>query len=302
MSNYQKTYITIVSQAKAKVSGFSEAYSKFIERVTLNQCSEGLITNYSRSIANVALDFNRVPHEISVEEINTYLYHKIVEEKLSTSYFKQAVWGLRYWFRVFDMEEKAIAMPKIKKTETLPMVLSKQECKELFKAPGLFKHRYILTFAYGGGLRLNELRMLKIADVDLDRKQIHIRLGKGKKDRYVVLSNFLIQKFHKYLTEVNPKVYLFEGNIPGEPMGTRSMQYVINEALQKTKIRKEVTMHTLRHSFATHLLEDGIDIHSIQRLLGHTDIRTTIIYLHIAQVKTRLAHSPLDSLYNIPYE
>ncbi len=302
MSNYQKTYVTIVKQAKAKVIGFSASYSKFIERVTLDQCSEGLATNYSRSIANIALDFNRVPHEISVEEINTYLYHKIVDEKLSVSYFKQAVWGLRYWFRVFGMEEKAIAMPKIKKQETLPVVLSREECKELFKAPALFKHRYILTFAYGGGLRLNELRLLKIADVDLDRKQIHIRLGKGKKDRYVVLSNLLIRKFELYLNEINPKVYLFEGNTPGEPMGTRSMQYVINEALQKTNIRKAVTMHTLRHSFATHLLEDGIDIHSIQRLLGHTDIRTTIIYLHIAQIKTRLAHSPLDSLYNIPHE
>jgi len=104
-------------------------------------------------------------------------------------------------------------------------------------------------------------------------------------------------RFNNYLQEVKPQLYLFEGLTPSEPMGERSIQYVINEALQKTTIKKAVSMHTLRHSFATHLLEDGIDIHSIQRLLGHSDIRTTIIYLHVAQVKPRFAHSPLDTLY-----
>ena len=261
-----------------------------------------MITNYSRSIAAIALHFNRVPHEVSVDEINSYLYRMTIHEKQSISYFKQAVYGLRHWFRLFNLEEKAIQMPSIKKEEKLPVVLSKEECKELFKAPRWFKHRYLLTFAYAGGLRMNELRLLKIADVDLNRKQIHIKLGKGKKDRYVVLSNLLAQKFQKYLTEIKPQIYLFEGQIPGEPMGERSMQYVINEALQKTTIKKQASMHTLRHSFATHLMEDGIDIHSIQRLLGHSDIRTTMVYLHVAQIKPRLAHSPLDSLYNVPYE
>ena len=298
MSFNKKDYTTLVTQAKLGVAGFSQAYQKFIERVTIDQCSKGLITNYGRSMAIIALHFNRVPHHVSVDEINSYLYSITVHQKLSVSYFKQAVFGLRYWFRLFGMEDKAIAMPSIRKEEKLPVVLSKQECKELFKAPRSLKHRYLLAFAYAGGLRMNELRMLKISDVDLDRKQVHIRMGKGKKSRYVVLSNLLIQTFTKYLNEVKPQVYLFEGQTVGEPMGERSIQYVIKEALQKTSIRKEVSMHTLRHSFATHLLEDGIDIHSIQMLLGHSDIRTTIIYLHVAQVKTRLAHSPLDSLYN----
>ena len=131
----------------------------------------------------------------------------------------------------------------------------------------------------------------------MHRKQIHVRQGKGKKDRYVILSEFIAMRFNNYLQEVKPQLYLFEGLTPSEPMGERSIQYVINEALQKTTIKKAVSMHTLRHSFATHLLEDGIDIHSIQRLLGHSDIRTTIIYLHVAQVKPRFAHSPLDTLY-----
>ena len=149
---------------------------------------------------------------------------------------------------------------------------------------------------------MNELRLLKISDVDLHRKQIHIRQGKGKRDRYVVLSNLLAQKFPQYINEVKPQVYLFEGLTPGDPFGERGIQNIISEALKKSSIKKDVSMHTLRHSFATHLMEDGIDIHSIQRLLGHSDIRTTMVYLHVAQVKPRLAHSPLDSLYNLPLE
>jgi site-specific recombinase XerD len=258
-----------------------------------------MITNYSRSIAAIALHFNRVPHEISVDEINSYLYRMTQHEKQSLSYFKQAVYGLRHWFRLFGMEEKAIQMPSIKKEERLPTVLSKQECKELFKAPRWFKHRYLLAFAYSAGLRMNELRLLKISDVDLDRKQIHIRNGKGKKDRYLTLSIYLAQTLQNYLQEVKPQVYLFEGQTPGQPMGERSIQYVINEALQKTNIKKQVSMHTLRHSFATHLLEDGVNIQSIQQALGHSDMRTTMVYLHVAQLKPNLAHSPLDTLYNI---
>ena len=302
MSLQKKRYNTIVSQAKQNVIGFSSAYQKFLERVSIDQNSKSLITNYSRSIAAIALHFNRVPHQVGVDEINGYLYRMIHQEKQFISYFKQAVYGLRHWFRLFGMEEKAIQMPSIKKEQKLPVVLSKEECKELFKTPRLLKHRYLLAFAYGCGMRMNELRMLKIADVDLQRKLVHIKNGKGKKQRYVVLSQLLAQKFEMYLKEVKPKVYLFEGQTPSEPMGERSIQYVINEALQKTNIKKQVSMHTLRHSFATHLLEDGIDVHSIQRLLGHSDLRTTMVYLHVAQMKLRPVHSPLDSLYNLPLE
>ena len=302
MSFKKEDYNTFLNQAKSNVVGFKTAYSKFIERVTIDQCSPSLISNYSRSISSIALHFNRVPHEISVDEINSYLYRITVHDKLSISYFKHAVYGLRHWFRLFGMEEKAIAMPSIKKEETLPMVLSQQECRELFKAPRLLKHKFLLAFAYAGGLRMNELRMLKIAGVDLHRKQVHIKQGKGKKDRYVVLSNYLAQSFEKYLTEAKPQVYLFEGLTPGQPMGERSIQYVINEALQKTSIKKAATMHTLRHSFATHLLEDGVNIQTIQKLLGHSDMRTTLVYLHVAQIKPTLGHSPLDTLYNIKHE
>jgi integrase/recombinase XerD len=299
MKKEKKVYNTLVSQARKNVPDFDAAYSKFHERVVIDQNSKSTITNYSRSIAMIALHFNRVPHLVGVDEINGYLYRMTSQEKQSLSYFKQAVYGLRHWFRLFGKDEMAVQMPSIKKEERLPVVLSKQECKTLFKAPRLFKHRFLLAFAYGGGLRMNELRLLKISDVDLDRKQVHIRLSKGRKSRYVMLSQLLADKFQAYLNAVSPQTYLFEGQTPGQPMGERSIQYIINEALQKTDIKKDASMHTLRHSFATHLLEDGIDIHSIQKLLGHSDMRTTMVYLHVAQIKPCLAHSPLDSLYGI---
>jgi integrase/recombinase XerD len=299
MNSIKKQYNTIVSQAKKGVPGFADAYAKFIEKVTIDQNSKSLITNYSRSLAYIALHFNRPPHHISVEEINSYLYRMMVHEQCSVTYFKHAVYALRYWFRLFDMEDKAIQMPPIKRDKKLPVVLYKEECKELFKAPRSLKHRFLLAFAYAGGLRMNELRMLKITEVDLQRQQIFIRRGKGRKDRYVSLAKLINQKLPLYLGEVKPKVYLFEGLTPGEPMGERSIQYVINEALQKTGIQKPVSMHTLRHSYATHLLEDGVDIHTIQHLLGHADLQTTLIYLHVARVKVKPAHSPLDSLYNL---
>jgi len=298
MTFIKENYFPIVEQAKVAVPGFKDAFNLFVERITIDQNSKSLITNYGRSVAQVALHFSEIPHKISVEEINSYLYRLATHDNRSEGYFKQTIYGLRYWFRLFGQEEKALRMPSIKKRDTLPTVLSKEECKELFKAPRSLKHRYLLAFAYSGGLRMNELRHLKISDVDRDRMQIHIRQGKGKRDRYVVLSKYIAEKFQFYLSDTKPSVYLFEGATPGQPMGERSIQYVINEALLKTDIQKEVSMHTLRHSFATHLLEDGIDIHSIQLLLGHSDIRTTIVYLHVAQVRPRLAHSPLDSLYN----
>jgi integrase/recombinase XerD len=282
-----------------QVADFSVAYSFFKERVTINQCSQSMISNYSRSIAIIALHFKRLPHLISVAEINSYLYELMLQENFSPSYFKHAIYALRYWFRLYNMESKALSMPRIKQQESLPVVLSRRECRELFRAPVSLKHRYILAFAYSGGLRMNELRLLKISDVDTDRKLIHVRAGKGRKDRYVVLSNLLIQKLTKYLHEVKPQLYLFEGKTPGQPFAEHSLRHVISAALKRTCIKKKVSMHTLRHSFATHLLEDGVDVHSIQRQLGHSNILTTVIYLHVAQVSSRRVHSPLDSLYNL---
>lgn len=297
MTFRKKDYYTTLAQAKDLVPGFRAAFSHFEERVVLDRLSKSLISNYGRNIAHLALHFCRLPHEVSIEEINAYLYRKSVHEGLSESYFKQTVFGMRFWFRLFGKDEQALKLPVIKKEKKLPEVLSKEECRELFKAPRTLKHRFLLAFAYSAGLRMNELRMLKISDVDCDRMQVRVRQGKGRKDRCVILSRFIKERLPNYLNELKPQTYLFEGQTPGEPMGERSIQYIIGEALSKTEIRKRVSMHTLRHSFATHLLEDGVDIYTIQHLLGHAHLRTTVIYLHIAQVMPKTGKSPLDTLY-----
>lgn len=297
MTFKKKDYYTTLAQAKDLVPGFRAAFSQFEERVVLDRLSKSLISNYGRNIAHLALHFGRLPHEVSIEEINAYLYRKSVHEGLSESYFKQTVFGMRFWFRLFGKDNQALKLPVIKKEKKLPEVLSKEECRELFKAPRTLKHRFLLAFAYSAGLRMNELRMLKISDVDCDRMQVRVRQGKGRKDRCVILSRFIKERLPNYLNELKPQTYLFEGQTPGEPMGERSIQYIIGEALAKTEIRKRVSMHTLRHSFATHLLEDGVDIYTIQHLLGHAHLRTTVIYLHIAQVMPKTGKSPLDTLY-----
>ena len=240
MNTIKKQYNTVVSQAKKSVPGFANEYAKFIERVTINQSSKSLIVNYSRSLAYVAIEFIRCPHEVSVEELNSYLYRMMVHEQCSLTYFKHAVFALRYWFRLFGMEDKAIQMPPVKKEKKLPVVLSKQECKELFKAPRNLKHWFILTLAYGSGLRINKFRLPRITDLDLQRLQIRVRQGKGRKDRYVPISVLLSQKLPLYLETCRPQTWLFEGNTPGQPMGERSIQYIINEALPKTNIQKQV--------------------------------------------------------------
>ena len=155
-----------------------------------------------------------------------------------------------------------------------------------------------MAFAYSTGLRLNELRFVKISDIDVDRMQVRVHQGKGSKDRYTVLSEYIKTKLPLYLSTCKPSIYLFEGNTPGHEMCERSIQHIMMEATKKTDIGKKVSLHTLRHSFATHLLEDGVDIYTIQHLPGHTQIRTTITYLHIARVLPKSAKSPLDTLYN----
>jgi integrase/recombinase XerD len=220
MSFKKNDYYTLLQQACDTVPEFKIHYLQFVEKATVAQSSQSLIMNYSRSVAQVALHFNRLPHAITTDELNSYLYRLCVHEGKSEGYFKQAVYGLRYWLRMFGCNEMALRMPPVKKKQTLPQVLSKQECRELFKSPRLLKHRFLLAFAYGAGLRMNELRLLRIADVDVHRMQIHVRQGKGRKDRYVVLSKIIADKLPLYLKEVKPKTYLFEGLTPGEPMGS----------------------------------------------------------------------------------
>ena len=258
------------------------------------------MANYARSIAKVALHFGTDPIDLRFEEINNNLHSMLTKgSSLSKSYFRHTVYGLKCLFKMMGKPEKALKMPPVRDSETVPVVLSAQEVKTLLATTINLKHRVLIALLYGSGLRMNEARKVKIVDIDTQRLQLRVVQGKGRKDRYVVLPKVLVKGIAQYLAQENPQVFLFNGLTPGKPMGERSIQWIINEATERAGIQKPTTCHTLRHTFATHLLENGADLFSIKEQLGHSRIDTTLVYLHIAQVTPKSVKSPLDTLYGL---
>jgi site-specific recombinase XerD len=207
------------------------------------------------------------------------------------------VYGLRYYYRHVGKTNRAVTLPSLKKEATLPVILNRSELKALFKAPKLLKHRVILTLIYSGGLRRQEAVNLKIPDIDFERKTIHIRRSKYLKDRIVPLSDYIARGLRKYLDAEKPHNYIFNGKEADGRYSINGLSWVMREALKSAGINKKVNLHSLRHSYATHLVEEGVNIITVKELLGHADITTTMIYLHVARLDVIKAHSPLDTLY-----
>ena len=294
----KKSEFTILERAMQTVEGFDKVYHKMQQQTILGGRSQSTLENYSRRIALVCLEFNRLPEDISEEEINEYLTGLAQMAKSpSRSSFKHTVYGLRYYFRHIGLNKRAIDLPSMKKEAKLPVIFNRSELRQLFKAPTLLKHRIVLTLIYSAGLRSQEAINLKISDIDFERKTIHIRQSKYKKDRIVPLSDFIAKGLIKYISAEHPHIWLFNGKEPDGRYSVKGLSWIIRENLKKTDIKKDVSLHSLRHSYATHLLEDGVNIVTIKELLGHAHITTTMIYLHVAQIAPGSAHSPLDTLY-----
>lgn len=294
----KKSGFTIVEQAIILVFAFEDVVRKMEQQVILRGQSKSTLTNYIRRIALMVLHFGKLPEFVDPEEINEYLVSLALDPKSpSRSSFKHMVYGLRYYFRLMGMNKNAIALPSLKKDAKLPVILNMLELKALFAAPNLLKHRIVLTLIYSAGLRGQEVINLKISDVDFERKTIHIRQSKFKKDRIVPLSEYMATGLKKYLQAENPYIYLFNGKEADGRYSVKGLSWVMRESLKKTSITKEVSLHSLRHSYATHLLEQGLNIVTLKELLGHASITTTMIYLHVAQCPLIKAHSPLDRLY-----
>ena len=208
--------------------------------------------------------------------------------------------ALKFFFeQVLGKEKFFWEIPRPKKPLLLPNVLGENEITRLFNSILNIKHKAILFTAYSAGLRVSEVTALKIKHVDSDRMQLLIKSAKGKKDRYVGLSPIVLDILRSYLKKckVRPLVYVFEGTEPGVPYSDRSAQKVFQVAKEKARIQKDISFHGLRHSFATHLLEKGIDVKFIQELLGHFDIKTTMRYLHVRKEQLVNIVSPLDDLF-----
>ena len=295
----KKSGFTIVEQAIVLVPEFESVVRKMEQQVTLRGQSKSTLQNYIRRIALFVIHFGKLPEHIDPEEINEYLAALARDPRSpSRSSFKHMVYGLRYYYRLLGMNKNAIALPSLKKESKLPVILNEQELKELFAAPKLLKQRVALTLIYSSGLRSQEVVNLKISDIDFQRKTIHIRQSKYKKDRIVPLAESMAVGLKKYLSAENPHIWLFNGKEADSRYSVRGLSWVMRETLKKTSITKDVSLHSLRHSYATHLLEQGINIVTLKDLLGHVDITTTMIYLHVAQCPLIKAHSPLDTLYN----
>ncbi len=295
----KKSGFTIVEQAIVLVPEFESVVRKMEQQVTLRGQSMSTLNNYIRRIALFVIHFEKLPEQIDPEEINEYLAALARDPRSpSRSSFKHMVYGLRYYYRLLGMNKNAIALPSLKKESKLPVILNEQELKELFAAPKLLKQRVALTLIYSSGLRSQEVVNLKISDIDFQRKTIHIRQSKYKKDRIVPLAESMAVGLKKYLSAENPHIWLFNGKEADSRYSVRGLSWVMRETLKKTSITKDVSLHSLRHSYATHLLEQGINIVTLKDLLGHVDITTTMIYLHVAQCPLIKAHSPLDTLYN----
>ena len=288
----------MVEEAIGQVKGFKELYQAFEDKLVTLDHSSSALKNYSRKVAEVCLHFDKLPQDISEQEINKYLADLARQtDSPSLSNFKFTVYGLRHFYRIAGLKERVVELPSIKAKRKLPVVLNYKECKALFRAPSLLKHRVLLALIYSAGLRVGEVGRLRLSDIDPDRMMIHIRQSKYYKDRYVPLSPLVLKGLQKYCNAYHPVNYLFNGSRRGTPYSTCGIQYVVREAVKKCGLLKEISVHTLRHSYATHLLEFGMDIVSIKELLGHSRIETTMVYLHVAISNRSNLFSPIDRLY-----
>ena len=247
--------------------------------------------------------FMRPPDQLSLEDIHTYQLHLTRERKVSWGVFNQAVAALRFFYGVtLEQDWDIRRIPYQKTGRKLPVVLSQGEVQALLQTPKNLKHRALLMTVYAAGLRVSEVVNLQLQDIDSGRRMLRIEQGKGRQDRYVMLSEKLLLVLRQYWRSSRPQPWLFPGQIPGRPLNRSSVQQVFYQARDAAGITKQVSVHCLRHSFATHLLESGVHIRKIQLLLGHKSLHSTEVYTHVANDFLQHTRSPLDLLPELSSE
>lgn len=268
-----------------------------IEALELRGVSPKTLKIYVDCIARFARHFGKSPEHLGPEEVRQYLLYLVHERKVAWGTYKQALAALRFLYRWVLNRGDVVADIRAPRPERrLPVVLSFAEVHRFFAAITSFKHRTLLMFAYAAGLRVSEASRVRVADIDSERMVIRVVQGKRKKDRYTVLSPLLLEMLRHYWWAARPKDYLFPGRGREGHAVNSTVQRACLEAQAAAGLAKEVTPHTLRHSFATHLLEAGTDLRVIQELLGHASPRTTAVYTHVSTKLIARTKSPLDLL------
>ncbi len=293
---------TLQEQACDLLPEYSEMCHIFTRKFVITSKSQSCISNYLRQISKLIIHYKCNPLDLTIDRLEEYLYWLKLHESPSASSFKHLVYGLRHFYRIFKQEDLMLSLPSIANRKRLPVVLSLSEVHRLLMAPRILKHRVLLGVIYDCGLRISELRNLTIGDVDMDRQMVHIRESKCKKDRYVPISSMAIRGIKRYMALVKPRHYLFNGAELGKPISTQAIREIMRNALRRSGISKKACVHTLRHSYATHLLESGLNIMTVKEQLGHTNFETTLMYLHIAQVAPKIGYSPLSVLYHYHHQ
>jgi site-specific recombinase XerD len=284
------------SSERASRLVYREEITRLEAQLRLQRYSHNTIKTYKNFFAQLLAYYpDRDPRQLEKEDIVRYLLEQSEEKRWSDSTQNQAVNALKFYYEKVLGQERTYYDLRPRRSRPLPGVFSEQEVQRLFGAVRNLKHRTILMLIYSGGLRIGESIRLRKEDVHVDRKQIFIKGGKGKKDRYTVLSEKMIDELKRYLESYQPAYWLFEGQ-DGGPYSTRSIQAVFRRAVKASGVNPYSTVHTLRHSFATHLLERGMDLRYIQELLGHSSSETTQIYTHITSKARKNLVSPLDFL------
>jgi site-specific recombinase XerD len=269
---------------------------RFVDDLRLRNYSPRTIEAYVAGVARLAKHFGRSPDQLGTEEVRAFQLH-LVGLHVSWSLFNQTVCALRFFYGVtLGRPEQVPFIPFGKRPKTLPCVLSPDEVLRLFEAAAPGRDRVLLQTAYACGLRIGELLHLHVADIDSARMVIHVRQGKGAKDRLVPLSQRLLDDLRRYWQQYRPTTWLFPGAFPDRPLTASNVQRLCQRLVTRAGISKPATPHTLRHSYATHLLEAGVDVVTLQKLLGHRDLSTTAHYLHLTTDRLRQTPSLLDLL------
>jgi site-specific recombinase XerD len=269
---------------------------RFTQDLQCRNYSPRTVDTYVRCVAAFARHFRRSPEHLDAEHVRLYQLH-LLEQKASWSRFNQAVCALRFLYKVtLQRPGLVVQIPYGKKPRTLPAVLSTDEVRRLFDAVANPFYRLLLQTAYAAGLRVSEVVRLKVTDVDASRMVLHVRCAKGRKDRLVPLSALLLERLRQHWLRHRPREWLFPGRGPAGHISVGRVQRLCQRAVRAAGIAKKASMHTLRHSYATHLLEQGTDLPTLQRLLGHNQLSTTVLYTHVGQSHLLKSGSPLDTL------
>ena len=275
----------------------TELRRRMIEELQLRNYSPHTITVYIRCVAQFAQHFRLAPDRLGLEHIREYQLFLVQQKKVSWPLFNQTVCALRFFYHhVLHRDWMIEYIPYPRQETKLPVVLSPTEVVAVFEATSNLKHRAILMTIYAAGLRVSEVTHLRVSDIDSQRQVICVRQGKGHKDRQVMLSPKLLEVLRTYWRSYRPKVWLFSGESLERPVSSETVRRVCRLAGEAAHLSKRISPHTLRHCFATHLLEDTVDLRRIQVLLGHRNFKTTTRYLHVSNLAVRTTVSPLERL------